>query len=161
MNTTTPNFEALAVRVETLENQNRWLRRAGLAMLVLGAAITVMGQARPTRTVAAESFEVRDAEGHTRATLGMEVGSPMLVLYDQSGRRRVILFVDGRGQPVLEFKDAADNSTVSLIAYADHGPGLWLSPGASKSLSLREAMKQKGGIGLYLEKATYSQTQGD
>jgi hypothetical protein len=43
-----------------------------------------------------------------------------------------------------------ENSTVSLAAYEGGRLGLWLSPGASKSLSLQEIMKQKGGIGLYL-----------
>ena len=42
METSTPSLQSLAGRVERLEEQNRWLRRAGLAVLLLAAAVGVM-----------------------------------------------------------------------------------------------------------------------
>jgi hypothetical protein len=102
------DVQSILRRIDRLERQNRWFKRAGLAVLALGAAIAVMGQARPSHTsIKGEEFVVVDAEGRTRATLGMELGSPWLNLYDTSHRRRATLLVDGLGQPVLEFKDAA------------------------------------------------------
>jgi len=140
MEAPTPSLQSLCERLERFEGQNRRLKRCGLGVLLLAGAIGVMGQAG-----------LVDAEGQARATLGMDGRVPQLCLYDTRGRTRVSLQVDSVGQPALIFHDEAGNETVTFVGMED-GPGLWLSPGASRSLSLQDMLKQKGGIGLYLGK---------
>src|SRR5260370_11354479 len=47
----------------------------------------LMGQARPSRTVEAEKFGRKDADGRTRAELSFWESEPLLVFYDTDGRR--------------------------------------------------------------------------
>ncbi len=73
-----PTMEALARRLDRVERENRWLKRAGVMALFVIAAIVLMGQAtwklappgKPGRVVGAEQFIVHDARGGVRAELG-------------------------------------------------------------------------------------------
>jgi hypothetical protein len=134
-------------RIEKLESENRGLKRIGGLVAVIGASLLLMGQAKPNRTVEAESFVLRDPQGRLRATLDMWHEAPMLRLYDKSGTWRAWLSLAGNGEPALTFYDAAGNQMVMLAATKD-GASLWLNQGAPKTLSMMEAIKQKGGVSL-------------
>jgi hypothetical protein len=109
MDTSTPDLQSLAARIEKLERQNRLLRGAGLALLLLPVALVAMGQARPTRTVEAEEFVLRDSSGTKRAALQLTRTEPFeipeavpplkvpagvsanLTLYGEKGEIRAVL----------------------------------------------------------------------
>ena len=93
------SMAALAARVECLERENRRLKRAGMAVLVGLSAVMLMGQAVPntvTKTVEAERFLLRDANGRTRAVLHTQAdGSPHLEFHDAAGNTRATLGLAG------------------------------------------------------------------
>jgi hypothetical protein len=65
-------------RLRKLEKENRWLKRCGAAALLLFATFLVMGQSPGKRTIQAQSFELRDASGELRASLGFVEHEPVL-----------------------------------------------------------------------------------
>jgi hypothetical protein len=134
-------------RIEKLERENRRLKRIGALAALISASLLLMGQAKTSRTVEAESFVLKDPQGRVQATLGIWHDSPMLRLYDKSSVARAWLSVSGNGEPGLMFYDAAGNQMVMLAATKD-GASLWLNQGAPKTLSMMEAIRQKGGISL-------------
>ncbi len=111
-------IESLARRVDKVERENRWLKRAGVIALAVIAAIVLMGQAasklappgKPGKVVGAEQFIVHDARGGVRAVLGtLPDGTVRLVLYDRGnpGETRVILSAGPESSPALSFSDKA------------------------------------------------------
>ena len=89
------DLEFLAARVETLERQNRLLKRAGLAALVTAASLIAMGQARPSRTVEAQHYVLTDANGGKRAELVLDSASP------RSSASPTLRFFDEKGTETL------------------------------------------------------------
>jgi hypothetical protein len=85
MDSHTSDLQSLASRVERLEGQNRFLKRAGLALLLLPVALIIMGQARPPRTIEAEDFILKDATGIRRAELKTMGGPAGLFFFDSKG----------------------------------------------------------------------------
>jgi hypothetical protein len=85
MQSSNSDFESLAARVEKLERQNRWFKRAALALLLLPATLLVMGQARPTRTLEAQAFVLTDANGIKRADLTVPTDVPVLRFFNSAG----------------------------------------------------------------------------
>ncbi len=70
-----PTIETLARRLDRVERENRWLKRAGLVALAVIAAVVLVGQAMPkSRIVEAAKFVLTDANGKVRAVLGQESG---------------------------------------------------------------------------------------
>ncbi len=86
MDTSASNLGSLAARIENLERQNRLYKRGGLALLFLPLPLIVMRQARPARTLEAQSFVLRDAKGNRRAELATFDTGSMLRLYDSTGK---------------------------------------------------------------------------
>ncbi len=140
MNPETSNWQALTERVEKLEGQNRRLKQIGAVVLVIAAAVLLMGQASPNRTVEANEFILTDSGGRERAKLHMAsygpelvlktgkaqarlaVGGtsggfggvkPYLVLHDETGEARVSLDV-GRSGPDLTFRDGSGQTRANL-----------------------------------------------
>lgn len=105
MEFTGTEFESLQIRVQRLERQNCWMKRAGCGALLLLATVVTMGQSRQPRTLEAEQFILRDTQGHVRLTIGtprvsgaaIDTGSnePALWLIDTNGTDRAILTTDG------------------------------------------------------------------
>ena len=100
-------------RLTQLEAQNRRLKRAGAAGLVLVVAILCMAQARPAPpALEASQFVLRDAQGRDR--LRLEVtrdGSPAINILDQEGRLRSSLGPHG-----ISFYDDTGRMRTSLMS---------------------------------------------
>ncbi len=95
----------LVQRMEKLEKANRRLKLAGVLVLTLVGCLLLLGVASPKRTVEAEAFILRDANGEMRAVLGMGVEGPSLSLYDANEVPRAVLLVL-EGEPALFLYDA-------------------------------------------------------
>jgi hypothetical protein len=81
-----PSLHALAERVAKLEAQNRRLKQAGIAALVLASAAVLTGQTRTSRVLSANEFHLNDADGSVRARLLMDAANrPILSLLDAKG----------------------------------------------------------------------------
>src|SRR5262249_33927620 len=82
--------------------QDLRLERAGFCVLLFVRAVLLTGQARPFRTVEAERFILRDADGKRRATLAVTADeSVSLALGDSTGRVRASLSVGKPGASLL------------------------------------------------------------
>lgn len=97
MQTPDSSLEALAIRVANLETQNRRLKKAGIAALLLAVAVITMGQAKSDQTIEADTvkahtvtadvIQLTDAESHAVTLL-----VPGLVtVQTNSGKDRVII----------------------------------------------------------------------
>ena len=69
MSSPTLDWTAVVERLEKLERQNRRMKQACAAVLILAAAVLLMGQASPNRTVEANEFLLIDRKGRTLAEL--------------------------------------------------------------------------------------------
>jgi hypothetical protein len=86
MQTYDPSLHALAERVAKLEAQNRRLKQAGIAALVLASAAVLMGQKQTSRVLEANEFHLKDADGYVRARLSTDAANrPILSLLDAKG----------------------------------------------------------------------------
>lgn len=79
-------LQSILMRLERVELENRRLKRGVAVFLVLAGAALLMGQGRPNRTIEAEKFLLKDANGRVRARLDMEPADrPTLALLDARG----------------------------------------------------------------------------
>ena len=130
MNSQTPDMQAVLERLDSLERQNRRLKRVGVLALAFVGALALMGQASRPKTLEAEQFVIRDHQGRVRAEMGMyepEAGprslSPEVKLFDERGRSRVALAAYPLG-PSLDFYDDKGNIRVELVHVDGTGPGI-------------------------------------
>jgi hypothetical protein len=116
MQSSTSDVQSLTARIEKLEKQNRIYKRVGLALLLLPAAVVAMGQARPNRTLEAQTFVVRDSTGTKRIELGMDDNSPMLRFSDAHGKTHIALVESDRSSlgPRIELSGEQDRVRLSL-----------------------------------------------
>lgn len=114
-------------RLQRLEREARVLRGlvAAAVLLLLGQGLLDTAPAEAARprggirdrlSVEAESFVVRDDAGKIRAKLGMDraVNAPVLYFYDQGGRGRMVLELDGNGRPRLALNAAGAVPSILL-----------------------------------------------
>jgi hypothetical protein len=66
----TLDLPSLVARILVLERQNRLFKRVGVILLISIAAFVFIAQARPPRTLEAEQFILRDAQGRERLAIG-------------------------------------------------------------------------------------------
>ena len=144
MSETTDNKDPILIRIERLERQNSRWKRGALACLVAIMSIGLMGQtqrkstrpAAPTpppapvlpKNIEAESFILKDANGHVRAELSMSGTGPSFKLRDQSGAALV----------TLSLNDEAPAGPFMLLSDPQHKAGLSMSilQGAGSQLTL-------------------------
>lgn len=62
--------DVLARRVDRLERENLRLKAVAVVVLVVSVSALLMGSATTTKTLEAEEFILRGADGKPRATLG-------------------------------------------------------------------------------------------
>jgi len=110
------NWQGLTDRVEKLERQNRRMKQAGTIILILAAAVVLMRQAPTTRTVEANEFVLRDANGRMRAMLKADEDLAGLSFFDANEKPRVSLSVDGE-TAILAFADANENLRAGLSVH--------------------------------------------
>jgi hypothetical protein len=121
------SMEELEARLGRLERQNRWLKRGGLAALVIVGTALLLGnrfQAND-KTLEVERLVVRDSFGRQRAAVNVTKGEDpaiALVLYDENERPRAGLGVNKDG-PGLYFTDP-NGKHRAVIAKNNDGIGL-------------------------------------
>jgi hypothetical protein len=136
MQTYDPTLQALADRVNKLEVQNRRLKLAGLAVVIMASAALLMGQARSSRAVEASEFRLIDTNGKTRARLAVGVGGgPTLTFFDS--KDLPVAGIDGGKEPSL-FLTGWDSAAHILLRITKDSYGLDLAdkrPRATLSVS--------------------------
>ncbi len=120
--------QALVSRVEKLERQHRVMKIAGLALLTLGGAAVLMGQAAPeSNIIDTEMLILRDKDGTQRAVLEIDQdGYTVFSLLDKSEMPRVVLLATGR-----------DEDEAALRLFDREG-------------EMRAQIQDQSGVGLYL-----------
>ena len=95
MNSHPPAIEDIHNRLLRLEKQDRRLKQLGIALLIVPGLLLVMGQAPSRKTIEANEFLLKDANGRVRARLQIGVGDfygvPELELIDEKGTTMVQL----------------------------------------------------------------------
>lgn len=129
--------ETLLNRLEKVERENRGFKIAGsLALLGAAGALFLGLAAPPAKTLEAELFIVRDAQGKARMLLSVGDEGPALTLLDNNGKLRVNLGVDKDG-PALDLLDAAESPRAQLMITEDQGPRLNLYDAKGSQISFR------------------------
>jgi hypothetical protein len=89
------DLNAVIARLEKVEKENRRLKRAGITCLLVAACVVLMGQARPSRTLEAERFVLKDASGRVRAELFTHSVSGVAMLRFLNERGDAFVSADG------------------------------------------------------------------
>lgn len=124
-------FHPLERRLERLESQNRrlWIALLTLAIPVVlaapGAVRTAAGTDGWPQTLAAHAFQLKGADGATRAEITIRDGEVGLFILDEGGRDRLAATYNQEGVG-LYLKDASGHSRVGLAQFAHGGGGLAL-----------------------------------
>ena len=145
-------YELLS-RVARLEKENRRFKRGALVLLAIALSIGLLAQtkqappsqkpkARPpvkpveppppgpvvATTVEAQSFVLKDANGHVRAELAMMGSTPSLKFRDESGSALVTLSLNDKpAGPLLLLSDPQHHASVALSVLENAGPQLSLA----------------------------------
>jgi hypothetical protein len=110
---------------------------AAVCLVVTVAAVAyAAGQAKTAtpKVVRAQKFEVVDAQGRVRATLGLlPDGSPSLELTDEQGKTRAQLSLYSDGSPYLGLQDAKLKTRAELSLDSGGRPSLALSDEQGKT----------------------------
>lgn len=125
----------LSAAIQQLEDQNRRLKRWGLAAmtvvcLALGAtalALKTVSDTLQSSAVTAEEFVVRSASGRPRASLGMSASDRDMVtlkMMDEQGGVHIVLQVTGGGLPGVTCAGSEGRGAVMLGVDLDDRP--WL-----------------------------------
>jgi len=111
------NLNKVIARLEKVEKENRRMKRVGLACLLVGASVAVMGQTRPpVRNIEAQSYVLQDASGTKRAELVLESGAP------GEEPSPVLRFLDRKGSEALSLSP----TRLELAGKSDLGPDIIL-----------------------------------
>ena len=144
MSSDVPTYETLVHRIEKIEQENRRMRRAALALLILPLALVLMAQSQTTKVVEANEFVLKDVSGHMRARLwfGLKPGkSPTTAMLD---------FFDSAGQDLLSLSanGAERSANLNLGGLITTVPTLTLSASAKGSYASLETGRTFQGINL-------------
>ena len=109
----------LVERIERLERDNRWLKRGGLALLVMLGALATIYATRPVpQKITAREFDAVGATGKVLATLGTlqgVAGEPALSLTGQN--RQALL----EGPGLVTLISNSDEGASGITIGAAHG----------------------------------------
>ncbi len=136
----------LTRRLETVERDNRRLRRLGLMMLVgvgillgLTTAIIVVASRHGLpgtvpQVAEARKFLLRDREGRIRGVWGTnEDGAAQLQIQDNAGRTRMRFTVQPDGASGLAFVDSANSSRIVVGILPDESANVVLADQGGKT----------------------------
>ena len=142
MSIETQDLCAVLERLVKVEKKNRRLKQAGVAILVIGAACMLIGQASPkARTIEAERFMLLDRNGKMRGGFGtFEDGETSLSLFDLNEKERAALVLDAAGNPTFRL-GGKDGETLLDVS---------LNPSGAASLMLF-ARSGKGGVSVAVD----------
>ena len=153
-------LSTIVTRLERVERENRWLKLAGVVLLLGAGALVLMGQAQASRTVEAQRFILRDQEGKIIAELTMDArNSPSLAFYDGAGKKAANY---GSHDLVINGPfDAATRVSGDHLSIASPDGHIDLHPqklligttrggGANASLSIERSLRGNDGPSLWL-----------
>jgi len=150
----------LIERITRLEHQQdalkranrRWRLTAAALMLFIGPAF-LMGEtpAAPGRSIEAQQFVLRGADGAIRGVMGIgDDGSVGINLNDVKGRSRITLDLAADGSPGLDFYDQDGKLRTTLALGPAGTPGLGLyDPSGKLRTSLDVPAHQTPGLAFY------------
>jgi len=136
-----PEIEALKQQLERLERSHHRLKSLCLVVLVAGASLLLMGQARPPRVIEGEKLILRDSHGNVRAVLESTANGSRLLLFDSKERTpKVELRANEGNEQALTFltpalSDGVPQERMVLFNRKDHG-GLHLFDSSSRLFAL-------------------------
>ena len=114
------DMQTILNRLARVERQNRALKWAGVALLVLILFGSFWGQTASNKNVVkAEEFVLLDDQGRYRAVLEMTDSGPSFSLVDRVGTDRVKLALWPEGSPGLYLNDAKGELRATLAVGPD------------------------------------------
>ena len=122
-------FVRLSHRVDQLEQQNRFFKRASVLILVVTTSLLFMGQSKKQSSVIeGQKFILRDSRGKIRGGLAIDAqGIARLGLADEEGKTHVTLSVNENGRSGLYITDSKRLIRAGLASLADGTPDLGLA----------------------------------
>jgi hypothetical protein len=147
---------SLTARIGRIEAQNRRLRWA-LGVIVALGAVGIVGFSHidavsQSRTLAAERFELRRADGSLAGVFGTSAaGAVNLVLFDKQNRARATIGVSAEGSPAVVLISAGGRQSVTL-ADSPNGPAALLFD-RSENVRWAASVEANGQPGLELRDA--------
>jgi len=139
----TPENVALTYRVARLEQENRRLKMAGIAVAILLAMFVFEGADKP-RAIEAEKIVLRDSHGRARLTIGTPASAgaaidlnsddPVVWLSDDRGTDRAMLtigglfFANGKSRPTVSLTSDVKPGMSSLKFHGPDGKVSWSAP---------------------------------
>src|SRR5919198_1248010 len=131
--------DTILQRLNRLEREARWWKRAGIAAITLLALGVLLGVNRGQEVDKPEELRVKrvllvDAQGTQRGRVGIEAdGTPRFFLDDPSGTPRVGIAVTADGRPGLTLYDQTGKPRAGLGMAADGRVDLALGDQTSTS----------------------------
>jgi hypothetical protein len=144
-----PELREVVERLEKLERQNRWLKQAAPLVALAALCGLLMAQTPGHRTVEANEFVLKDADGTARGRWSVGAYGPGFVLLDANGKNRVALDVLDPAGAGLTLSDASGRQRTHLVATVN-GPGLHLTDANGKDRVLVTADDTEDSAGLFL-----------
>lgn len=124
-------FLRLSRRVDQLEQQNRFFKRASVFILVVTTSLLFMGQSKKQEipnVIEGQKFVLRDSRGKIRGGLAIDSqGIARLALADEEGKTHVTLSVNENGRSGLYITDSKGLIRAGLASLADGTPDLGLA----------------------------------
>lgn len=174
MSENAPELHELLSRVGRLEKENRRFKRGALVLVAAAVTIGLMAQTKPqtpstssqkpkaaakpapkpaeppppgpvvATTVEAQSFVLKDANGHVRAEFALMGSTPSLKFRDESGSALVTLSLNDKpAGPLLLLSDPQHHASVALSVLENSGPQLSLA-GERPDIQLRMGVSPDG-----------------
>jgi len=155
--------ESIIQRLESLEKQNRQLKRIGAVLILITAALFLMGQTAGKRSVEANEFVLRDGKGTVRSKWFMEGNGPRLSFLNPEGQETVFIkvldYADGNSSGTMEFYNPDASLTLHGPIGKTIGPLIGLVHGGSV-IRISEALSYQNPMIQVEDKDGYSATLG-
>jgi hypothetical protein len=140
----TPELGLLAERVAQLEKQNRLFKRIGLVLTVLlgGAALVAAQERGNLRTIEADRFLLKDANGRVRADLSVDKSknSTQLLLNDENEKVRLNVSVFPEGPGIAMFDE--NGAIRYTVSHSARGPAMVFNDENQKPRAMMRISKE-------------------